>query len=115
MSDAGTAKPEKAEKPEKASKRREASAGNDVAEGVRGAPEGGRRLFEVVLQQPRFGERRAHGELVFARKDRRSQQRREHVDRLGSAALLEGAAGAGQQRLQRRWRHGRSIALVASG
>ena len=85
------------------------AAGRDgVAEGVGRPAERGGGLVEIVLQQPRFGERRAQRQLVVARQRRRSQRGREHLRRFGAAAALERGAGAREQRLQRGRRHGRS-------
>ena len=81
---------------------------NGVAKRVGRAAQRARGLVEIVLQQPRFGEHRADGELVVARQ-RRAQRRREHLRRFGAAAALERRAGARQQRLQGRRRHAASI------
>ncbi len=89
--------------------RREPRRGNRVAEGVRRPAERGRRLIEIVLQQPRFGERRADGELVFARQARGAKGGREQLRGFGTAAALERGACAREKRLQGGGRHRGSI------
>ena len=80
--------------------RRQPAGGNRVAEGVGRPAERRRRLIEVVLQQPRLGERRADGELVFARQRRRAQRGRQQLRGFGAAAAFERGAGAREKRLQ---------------
>ena len=89
--------------------RREPAGGDGVAEGVGRPAERGGGLVEIVLQQPRFGERRADGELVVARQRRRAERGRQQLRGFGAAAALERGAGARQQRLQGGGRHGGSI------
>ena len=62
--------------------RRQPARRDGVAEGVGRAAERGRRLVEVVLQQPRLGERGADGELVVARQAARAERRRRAAARL---------------------------------
>ena len=76
--------------------RRQPAGGDGVAEGVGRAAERAGRLIEIVLQQPRFGQRRADGELVVARQRRRAQGGREQLRGFGAAAALERRAGARQ-------------------
>ncbi len=84
--------------------RREAARRNRVAEGIGRTAERARRVIQIVLQERRLGEHRAHGEFVFARQ-RRPKRRLQHLRGLEAAAALERSAGASEQRLQRGRRH----------
>jgi hypothetical protein len=92
-----------------APERRDPPGGHVVAERVGGAAERAGRLVEVVLQERGLGLHRADGQLFVARERGRAQRRCQHLRGFRPAAALERGAGAYQERLQRRGRHGRSL------
>ena len=69
--------------------RRDLRVGNLLAQGVGRAAEDGRRLYEVVLQQPGFGQRGADDEFVFTIDRAAAQHRPQNLGSLGPAAAFE--------------------------
>ena len=94
--------------------RRQAAGWERLAERVGRPAERRAGLIEIVLQQPRLGQHRSHGELVVARQRRRAQRGCEHLRGVRPAAAIERGAGAREQRLQRWGGHGGSIARIRS-
>ena len=79
------------------------------AQGIGWTAERGAGLIDVVLQQPRLGERRADGQLVFARDRGRAERLREVFRGPHGVAALERRLRARQDRLKGDADHGRSI------
>ncbi len=71
-----------------------------VAKRIGRASESRCRLIEVVLQQPRLGERRADRELVVAHQVARPERRRQQLHGVGAAAPLERDGRAREQCLE---------------
>src|SRR5688572_17173971 len=77
-------------------------AGRDgVPKRVGRTAEAGGGLLQIVLQQPRLGERGTNIELVLPRHRRRAQRRRQQLRSFGATAPLERGRCTRQQHLQR--------------
>ena len=85
--------------------RREPRCGDRVAERVGWTAERSGGLFQVVLQQTRFCERRSDGELVLSRQPRGSQRGREHLCGFRTATAFKSGSRAKEKRLDRCWGH----------
>ena len=79
---------------------REARCRDRVAKGVGRTTEHGRGLVDIVLQQPRLGERRADAELFIAREDGRTEKGREYLDGFRALTAFERGARAREQCVQ---------------
>lgn len=98
-----------------APERRQLTVGNVLAESIRRSAEHGGGLPQLVLQQPRLGERAAHGELILAIETATAQQRGQQVDRLTAAAAFERRRCTCQYRGNSLRGHDRSIQSIQLG
>ena len=80
--------------------RRQVPRRNRVAKRIGRPSERARGLIEIVLQQRRFGEHRANRQLLVARKRRRPQRGREHLNGVVASSPFERRSRAHKQGLQ---------------
>ncbi len=72
----------------------------DLLAQVSGARPRRRRLDEIVLEQPRLGQRGPDRELVFPGETAGAEQRSEQLRRLAAAAALERRGASRERRVQ---------------
>lgn len=85
-----------------------------VLHGIRRPAERGVRLLQVVLEQPRLGQRAANRELVLAIERASPKQWNEMRGRVGATATLERRIGAGKRGMQGGGRHGQEYTKYTS-